>query len=307
MKEKSGSKASQRMSKVLVTGGGGFLGRYLVKRLLSKHKDITIRIVSRNEKEIRSVLTMCPSEKLEPIIGDIRDIDILKYALREVDTVVHLAAMKHIDFCEMYPLETITINVNATMNLLKFFEGDTFVAMSTDKAVEATSCYGATKLLLEKLVLGKAKEDKSRRYMIVRSGNIFGSSGSVLEKWKQQLEQSNEIIATDLGMTRFFIDVNILADFIIGIIEQGDTGNIYIPFQKTIKLGDLADAVIELKGNKDTRIKVVGLRQGEKLHERLFLEENVITTLQNGYSQNAEKMQVEEIKNFIKNFIRLEE
>ncbi|MFC1864253.1 polysaccharide biosynthesis protein [Chloroflexota bacterium] len=289
------------MNKILVTGGSGFLGRYLIKKLLVKDKELKIRTISRNENDTQRILTMCDSERLKPIIGDIRDIDVVKYALRGVDTVVHLAAMKHIDFCEMYPLEAFSINVVGTLNLLKFFGGNTFLAMSTDKAAEATSCYGATKLLMEKLVLGKASEDKSRRYVIVRSGNIFGSSGSVIEKWRQQVNDSNEIIATDLNMTRFFIDVNTLADFIIDILEEGKTGNIYIPFQKAIKLEDLAKAVIELNGNKNTRIKSVGLRKGEKLHEKLFsAEDNVITSLQDSYSQNVEKLGLEEIKSLLK-------
>lgn len=303
-KKESNLRIDSKMNMILITGGSGFLGQHLVKKLLGKYKDVRIRTISRNENDIERMLTRCHSERLEPVIGDIRDISTLRYVLRGVDTVVHLAAMKHIDFCEMYPLEAITINVIGTMNLLKLFKGVTFVVMSTDKAVEAMGCYGASKLLMEKLVLEKARKEKSQKYMVIRSGNIFGSSGSVIEKWMHQIAESNEIIVTDLEMTRFFIDVNILSDFIINIIEQGETGNIYIPFQKAIKLENLAKAVIELNGGQNTRIKVTGLRKGEKLHERLFYAEKVITSLQDSCSQSAQKMTVEEIKQLFQALVR---
>jgi len=199
----------------------------------------------------------------------------------------------------MNPREAVSINVVGTMNLLKLFEGDTFIGMSTDKALEPTGCYGATKLLLEKLILEKAKYYKKRRYMVVRSGNIFGSSGSVVEKWKYQIRGRNEIVVTNLEMTRFFIDVHTLTDFIVEIIEHGENGKTYIPFQKAIVLKDLAKAVIEMNGNDDTKIRISGLRPGEKEHETLFSNEDVVTTLKEKSSQLAEKINVAEIRRLL--------
>jgi FlaA1/EpsC-like NDP-sugar epimerase len=289
------------MNKVLITGGGGFLGRYLIKELLNKYGDIEVRALSRHEKEMTETIVHCDSDRLKPIIGDIREIDTLKYATRGVDTVIHLAAMKHVNFCELYPSEAIATNTIAVMNLLKVFAGDTFIGMSTDKAIEATGCYGATKLLLEKLILEQSRRDASRRYIVIRSGNIFGSSGSVIEKWKQQIKQSNKITVTSLEMTRFFINVNTLADFIIEIIERGESGEIYVPFQKITTLEDLAKAVIELYGNKKTRMDVTGLREGEKVHEKLFssFETNVVSNLKSASSQTGEKLSIEEIKDWL--------
>ena len=289
------------MDKVLITGGGGFLGRYLIKGLLNKYSDIEVRALSRHEHDMTETIVYCDSERLKPIIGDIREIDTLKYAMRGVDTVIHLAAMKHVNFCELYPSEAIAINTIAVMNLLKLFAGDTFIGMSTDKAIEATGCYGATKLLLEKLILEQSRKDADRRYIVVRSGNIFGSSGSVIEKWKHQIKQSNKITATSLEMTRFFINVNTLADFIIEIIEQGESGKIYVPFQKVATLEDLAKAVIELYGNKKTRMEITGLREGEKVHEKLFspFETNVVSNLKSVSSQTGERLSIEEIKDWL--------
>jgi FlaA1/EpsC-like NDP-sugar epimerase len=289
------------MDKVLITGGGGFLGRYLIKGLLNKYSDIEVRALSRHEHDMTETIVHCDSDRLKPIIGDIRDIDTLKYATRGVDTVIHLAAMKHVNFCELYPSEAIATNTIALMNLLKSFAGDTFVGMSTDKAVEATGCYGATKLLLEKLVLEQSRKDAARRYMVVRSGNIFGSSGSVIERWQQQIRQFNKITVTSLEMTRFYINVNNLADFIIEIIERGESGKIYVPFQKVATLEDLAKAIIELYGNKETRMEITGLREGEKVHEKLFssFETNVVSNLSSESSQCGERLSAEEVKDWL--------
>ena len=289
------------MNKVLVTGGGGFLGRYLIKRLLNKYSDIEVRALSRHEHDMTETIVHCDSDRLKPIIGDVREIDTLKYATRGVDTVIHLAAMKHVNFCESYPSEAIAINTIAVMNLLKVFAGDTFIGMSTDKAIEATGCYGATKLLLEKLILEQSRKDAGRRYIVVRSGNIFGSSGSVIEKWKHQIKQGNKITVTSLEMTRFFINVDTLADFIIEIIEQGESGKIYVPFQKITTLEDLAKVVVELYGNEKTRMEITGLREGEKVHEKLFsvYETNVVSNLTSASSQTGERLSIEEIKDWL--------
>ncbi len=255
---------------ILVTGGSGFLGQHLVQRLLSKYQDTTVRTISRNGNAIQKLLVKCHSERLTPIIGDIADRDSTRYALTGVDTVIHLAAMKYIDLCEAYPLEAVTTNIGGTLNILDSFRGNTFVNMSTDKAVEAIGCYGATKLIAEKLVLNQAKGWDSRRYMVIRSGNIFGSTGSVVDKWKQQIRQDNQIDVTDPTMTRFFINVGTLVDFIIDITENGENGSINIPPQRTLTLADLADAVVDIYGNQTTRTRFIGIRPGEKLHEMLF-------------------------------------
>ena len=283
---------------ILVTGGSGYLGTHLVQTLFKKHDDIKVRVVSRSENEIARLLLICDSNRnrLEPVIADIRDTDGLRFILRNVNSLIHLAAMKHIDFCEMNPHEATTINVIGTMNLLKYFEGQTFIGMSTDKSLEARGCYGATKLLMEKLILERAKYNENKRYMIVRAGNIFASSGSVIEKWRRQIETSNEITVTSLEMTRFFIGADALSEFIVEVMEKGLNGNLYIPLQKAVSLKDLATAVIAFFGNEDTKIIEVGFRKAERQHEQLFLsDEKVVTELKDNSSQVVDKMNKEEI------------
>lgn len=286
---------------ILVTGGSGYLGTHLVQTLLDKYDDVKVRAVSRNENEIARLKWICDSNRLDPIVGDIRDDSVQKFILRDVDCLIHLAAMKHIVLCEMHPSEAIEVNVVATMNLLEYFEGQTFIGMSTDKGLWPWGCYGATKLLMEKMILHKGKHDESRRYMIVRSGNIFASSGSVIETWKYQIEDANEIMVTDPEMTRFFISVDDVTQFIIKVMEEGSNGNLYIPQHKAIVLRDLANAFIAFFGNENTKIKIIGFRHTEKLHEDLFATyENVLTELKESSSQFAQKMDMKEITDLLK-------
>jgi FlaA1/EpsC-like NDP-sugar epimerase len=293
-------KGHQRKRKMLITGGSGYLGRHLVKKLLDKYADLEISAIGRSGEGIIRLLSVCSGDRFKPIVGDIRNEEILRFALKDVDTVVHLAAMKYINLCELSPYEAITINVQATASLLKLFRGDTFIGMSTDKAVESTSCYGATKLILEKLTLAEASMNAGKRFMVVRSGNIFGSTGSVLENWQRQLKRNNEIVVSNPDMTRFFIDVIDLAEYIITILNNGESGKIYIPPQKVIRIGDLAQAFVELCGNTTTKMKVVGQFQGEKTHERLLMSgEDVVTDMKHSNSDEGKKLSLEEIKEWL--------
>lgn len=263
---------------ILVTGGSGFLGQHLVPKLLEKYDTACIRVLSRDGNAIQKLLTRCPDERLIPIVGRIEDKSTTAYAAGGADTIVHLAALKHIDLCERYPQEAVETNINGTRILLDAFAGDTFVAMSTDKASEATNCYGATKLIIEKLVLEQAGRQLGRRYMIVRSGNLFGSTGSVIEKWRQQIKQRNSIDITSPSMTRFFIDAATVADFIVELMRHGQTKSVNIPHQKALRLTDLAEAAIDLWGDRGTTLKVVGPRAGEKEHESLYSEGECVET-----------------------------
>ncbi|MBU2536704.1 MAG: polysaccharide biosynthesis protein [Chloroflexota bacterium] len=286
--------------KVLITGGSGFLGRHLVKKLLDKYEDLEVSAIARSGEGIIRLLSVCPSDRFEPIIGDVRDEEILQFALKDIDTVVHLAAMKYINLCELSPSEAISINVHATTSLLKLFKGNTFISMSTDKAVESSSCYGATKLIVEKMTLAEADKNTNKRFMVVRSGNIFGSTGSVIENWHRQIKRNNEITVSNPEMTRFFINVDELAEYIITILENGESGKIYIPPQRVIQIGDLAQAFIELYGNKTTMMKVVGQFQGEKMHEKLFMPgEDVVTDMMHRTSEQGKKLSLDEIKTWL--------
>jgi FlaA1/EpsC-like NDP-sugar epimerase len=199
------------MKKVLVTGGSGFVGRNLIKELFKVYPDIEVTSLSRSEGVISQLLMECADKRLKIEMVDIRDAQAVNQALRDKDTVIHLAAMKRVDLSEAESHEAASINVIGTMNVLDAFHGDTFISMSTDKAVEPCNCYGATKLVAEKLVMERAKKDTdNNRFMIVRSGNIMGSTGSVLDIWKNQIKQFNEVSVTDIDMLRFYTSIECL-------------------------------------------------------------------------------------------------
>jgi FlaA1/EpsC-like NDP-sugar epimerase len=268
------------VKKVLVTGGSGFVGRKLINELLNRYPDIEVTSMSRSEGAISNLLTECPNKRLKISITDIRDAEAVKQVLRDKDTVFHLAAMKRVDLSEVECRVAVTINVLGTMNILDAFHGKTFILMSTDKSVEPVNCYGGTKLVAEKLVMERAaKASNGKRFMIVRSGNIVGSTGSVVAIWKRQIEQYNEISVTDLEMIRYYTSVEGVAKLFFALIDRGENGKIYFtPTGEPQILKDVVNTVIKLYGNKDTKVKCIGLRDGERMYEKMCTptEKNVV-------------------------------
>ena len=261
------------MKKVLVTGGCGFVGYCVIRELLARYPDVEVTSMSRSEGELLPLVKVYTTERLRALLADIRDRDAMRFAAKDADTLVHLAAMKRIDLCEEQSQDAITTNVIGTLNALQEFSGETFVFMSTDKAVEPTSCYGCSKLVAEKLVMEQARRNQGRaRFMIVRAGNIGGSTGGVLDIWKRQIEQDNEITVTDLNMTRSFTSLDSVAELIMAVLERGENGRVYLtPREEEVKLGKLAEEAIKTYGNDKTRVRIVGMRPGEKLREKTHL------------------------------------
>jgi FlaA1/EpsC-like NDP-sugar epimerase len=264
----------------LVTGGSGFVGRKLIWELLNRYPDIEVTSMSRSEGAISNLLTECPDKRLKISITDIRDAEAVKQVLRDKDTVFHLAAMKRVDLSEVECRVAVTINVLGTMNILDAFHGKTFILMSTDKSVEPVNCYGGTKLVAEKLVMERAaKASNCERLMIVRSGNIVGSTGSVVDIWKKQIELYNEITVTDLEMIRYYTSVEGVAKLFFALIDRGENGKIYFtPTGEPQILKDVVNTAIKLYGNKDTKVKCIGLRDGERMYEKMCTptEKNVV-------------------------------
>jgi UDP-N-acetylglucosamine 4,6-dehydratase/5-epimerase len=259
---------------IVITGGSGFLGRKLVVTLLNRYPDAQITSLSRSEGTISHLLMDCPDPRLKLEMCDLRDSERVKEILHDKDTVFHLAAMKRVDLSEEKSQEAVTINVIGTLNLIKAFQGQTFIQMSTDKAVEPVNCYGATKLVAERLVLEQAHKNlPGERFMIVRAGNIMGSTGSVLDIWKHQIAERNEIAVTDLNMVRFYTKVESVADLLIAVMERGLNGKIYLtPHTDPVVLGDLVQQALRLYGNENTKVKIIGLRPGERMSEKMFGE-----------------------------------
>lgn len=280
------------MKKVLVTGGSGFVGRHLIGELLKRYPEIEVTSLSRSEGVISKLLMGCSDQRLKIAMVDIRDADAVRNALKDQDTVLHLAAMKRVDLSEEKCREATTINVIGTMNVLDAFRGHTFISMSTDKAVEPVNCYGGTKLVAEKLVMEMAnKAIKGKRYMIIRSGNIIGSTGSVVDIWKNQINQYNEITVTDLKMRRYYTSVEGVVNLYMAVLDRGENGKIYFtPQGEAIVLRDVVEKVMAQYGNDRTGVKCIGLRPGERMDEKMRTSEELNTVA--GFGDTAERVPI---------------
>jgi UDP-N-acetylglucosamine 4,6-dehydratase/UDP-glucose 4-epimerase len=249
-------------STILVTGGAGFLGKELLKTMDTN----LVRVVARGEAEL--VLIKHKYPEIEIMTGDISDRFVCDRALRGIHTVFHLAAMKHIGLAEKQPNEAIRSNLLGTILLLERFKGRLFLAISTDKAAQVNGVYGATKFLMEKIIQEYSETYVNTEYRVVRYGNILYSTGSVLCKWKDALQNGKSIIVTEPKATRFFWSVDQAVQLIWDCIEQADGCTPYSPDMKAIKIATLLEAM-QIKYGKASEIKVIGLQPGENLHEKI--------------------------------------
>jgi len=259
---------------ILITGGTGSLGVALTKRLLSL--DVKqIRIFSRNEFKQISMESEIQDERLRFLIGDVRDQKRLKRAIEDVDIVFHAAAMKHVPKVEYNPFEAIKTNVEGSQNVIEAClenNVEKAICIGTDKAVSPLNTYGATKLLMEKLFVNAQQYSNPKKhptkFIAVRYGNVFGSSGSVIPKFIQQLKNKEHLTITDEQMTRFSITMEQALDFILKATELGNGTEIFIPKLKSYDLTQVKNILFDLF--EKTNSKIVGIRPGEKLHETLI-------------------------------------
>jgi len=266
-------------SKILITGGTGSLGKALTKRLLEMNVK-TIRIFSRNENNQIKMESEFDDGRLRFLLGDIRDKDRLIRATEDIDYVFHAAALKHVPKIEYNPFEAINTNVIASQNVIDaclVSKVKKSVCIGTDKAVSPLNTYGATKLLMEKLFvtannyLNPLKH--STKFLAVRYGNVLGSSGSVIPKFIEQLQNKQKITITDNQMTRFSITMDEALDFILKSIEIGKGSEIFVPKIKSYTISDVKKALTEIYD--DYGEEVIGIRPGEKLHEVLINNEEM--------------------------------
>ena len=257
--------------KILITGGTGSLGTALTKRLLNLNVD-TVRIYSRNESKQILMESEILDDRIRYLIGDVRDLPRLEKALEGIDIVFHAAALRHVPVIEYNPFEAIKTNVLGTQNLIDAClkeNVETVVGIGTDKAVSPLNTYGATKLLMEKLLTTAQNYldiDRYRtKFLAVRYGNVLGSSGSVLPKFINQIRNKQKITITNPNMTRFSLTMDEALDFILKSTSIGKGTEVFVPKLKAYSINDLKDALFELL--EDTGVKILGIRPGEKMHE----------------------------------------
>jgi UDP-N-acetylglucosamine 4,6-dehydratase len=258
---------------ILLTGGTGSFGQKFTEIVLRKHNPKAIRIYSRGEllqHEMR--LKFNDDERLRFFIGDVRDRDRLFRAMNGVDVVVHAAALKQVPTAEYNPIEAAKTNINGAINLVDaaIDNGvEKIIAISSDKAVHPINLYGATKLVMERLLIQANVYTGGResRFSCVRYGNVVGSRGSVVPLFLEQ-RKKGAITITDEKMTRFWITLEQGVRFVIECIEKMKGGEIFVPKIPSMKITDLAD-VIAPKAKRE----VMGIRPGEKVNEILLTEE----------------------------------
>lgn len=265
--------------KILITGGTGSLGQALTQRLLQENVE-RIRIFSRNEEKQMIMEHKFNDNRLRFFLGDINDLERLKRALEDIDIVFHTAALKHVPKIEYNPFEAIKTNVIGSQNVIDACLHENVekaIAIGTDKAVSPLNTYGATKLLMEKLFVtanNYVNPEKHRtKFISVRYGNVFGSSGSVIPRFIEQIKKKQKITITDPQMTRFSITMNEALDFILNATNSGKGSEIFVPKMRAYNIMDLKDALNALLGNYGEDI--IGIRPGEKLHEVLISEDEI--------------------------------
>jgi len=260
--------------KVLITGGTGSLGKALTKRLLEMNVE-AIRILSRNEEKQISMETEFNDKRIRYFLGDIRDLSRLERAFEDIDVVFHAAALKHVPKIEYNPFEAVKTNVIGSQNVIDASlkqNVDKVIAIGTDKAVSPFNTYGATKLLMEKLFVDAANyvnpQKHRTKFVALRYGNVLGSSGSVIPKFIEQIKKGKKITVTDPKMTRFSITMNEALDFILESTLMSVGSEVIIPKLKAYTILDIKNSLFELLG--DTGEEIIGMREGEKLHELLI-------------------------------------
>lgn len=264
---------------VLVTGGTGSFGKKLVEIMLRDFHPNKLIIFSRDElKQHDMKMSGFNDPSLRYFIGDVRDKNRLIRAMREVDVVIHAAALKQVPSCEYNPFEAVKTNILGAQNIIDAAIDcgvKKIVALSTDKAVNPVNLYGATKLCSEKIFIqGNSYSGiQDTSFSCVRYGNVIGSRGSVIPLFFKQRKRG-KITITDTRMTRFWLSLEHAVDVVINALVHMQGGEIFVPKIPSMKIIDLAKAIAP-----DCDVEIIGIRPGEKLHEILITEEDGRYTL----------------------------
>lgn len=277
---------------LLITGGTGSFGNAVLNRFLAT--DIgEIRIFSRDEKkqddmrhEFQAKIPEA-ADKIQFYIGDVRDIQSVRNAMHGVDYIFHAAALKQVPSCEFFPVEAVKTNVLGTENVLTAAVEagvKNVVCLSTDKAAYPVNAMGTSKAMMEKVIVAKSRTVSPEKTKIccTRYGNVMCSRGSVIPLWVDQIKNGNPITITDGNMTRFIMSLDEAVDLVLFAFENGESGDILVQKAPACTIQTQAEAVCELFGGDKNKIKVIGIRHGEKMYETLLTNEECANAIDMG-------------------------
>jgi|TARA_B110000046_G_C12986796_1_gene396017 UDP-N-acetylglucosamine 4,6-dehydratase/5-epimerase len=257
---------------IAITGGTGSFGKKFINHILKNYKPKKLIIYSRDELKQSELIHEYKNKykSLRFFIGDVRDRERLTFALREIDIVVHAAALKQVETAEYNPMECLKTNVYGAENIISACLSNRVkkvIALSTDKAVNPINLYGVSKLASDKLFVSAnlLSGNIGTKFSVVRYGNVVGSRGSVVPLFDQHIKNKSKFLPiTDANMTRFWITIEDGVKFVIKSFQRMNGGEIFIPIIPTVRIVDLAKAMAP-----NLKQKIIGIRPGEKIHESL--------------------------------------
>ncbi|MUG31580.1 polysaccharide biosynthesis protein [Psychrobacter sanguinis] len=265
---------------LLITGGTGSFGNAMIDGFLNSPLK-EIRIFSRDEKKQEDMRIAYKNQKLNFVLGDIRDFEDINNAMRGVDFVFHAAALKQVPSCEFYPMQAVKTNILGAENVLEAATQNNVkkvVVLSTDKAVYPINTMGISKALMEKVAIAKSRDSRVRTndsvYSITRYGNVMCSRGSVIPLFINQIKKNLPITITNPDMTRFMMSLEDSVELVLFAFENATPGDTFVQKSPSATVATLAEALIELFDSK-SKIQIIGARHGEKMYETLASKEEI--------------------------------
>ena len=253
---------------ILITGGAGSVGFALTKEILSFPVK-AVRVLDMDEHALFMMKRRISDKRLRLLLGNILDKERVEMAMKKADIVLHTAAIKNIEISEFNPIETIDANINGTVNLIKMVirsQPKKFINISTDKAANASTLYGATKQLCEKVTSWAGNHIEETKFANVRFGNVIETRGNVFEVWNEEAKNNKPLSITDPKMRRYFFHVDEAVNFVLRCIPLANKGETFVPEMKSYKITELASKISK-------KHKIIGLRPGEKFDEILMSDE----------------------------------
>lgn len=265
---------------LLITGGTGSFGNTVLRHFLDT--DIKeIRIFSRDELKQDDMRKKYNNNKLKFYLGDVRDVNSIKNAMKDVDYIFHAAALKQVPSCEFYPIQAVQTNVLGTENVLNVaieYKVKKVIVLSTDKAVYPINAMGTSKAMMEKVAVAKSRNciDNQTVICCTRYGNVMASRGSVIPLFINQIRENKPISITDPAMTRFMMSLDEAVDLVLYAFKHGKNGDIFVQKSPAATVELLANTIKNMLGKPDHEVKVIGTRHGEKLYETLLTREEMV-------------------------------